>query len=131
MPGSVRESSRRPLGRSADRPTNPLRAQVTTRDRSPARFRRPLVIDLDETDRNDFHGTRDPGLCSASQRIFPTLKLHREAKGNHVFSDQTKASLPTTASPLGRLTHSSRDLASISLDNQCSTKEKHRHQRSN
>ena len=129
--GVVPEAPPRPPGRSADRSKNPLRARGTTRDGSPARFRRPLVIDLDETDRNDFHGTRDPALSSASLRIRPTLKLHRSAKGSHVLSDRTKAAHPTIARSFGRLTLLSRDLLSIFLDTHCLTKEKHRHQRSN
>ena len=35
------------------------------RDGSPARFRRPLATDPDETDRDDIPGNRDPSFRSA------------------------------------------------------------------
>ena len=54
------EASRRAV------PGTPFRQVEPPRDGSPAKFRRPLAIDPDETDRDDVHRTSDPALCSAS-----------------------------------------------------------------
>jgi len=61
-PGGPAEASRR----STDRARTPFGRVEPPRDGSPAKFRRPLATDPDETDRDDVHNTRDRALCSAS-----------------------------------------------------------------
>ncbi|MSQ44173.1 MAG: hypothetical protein EXR45_08210 [Chloroflexi bacterium] len=49
------------------------------RDGSPARFRRPLATDPDETDRDDVPRTGDSALCSASLELLSSALIDTRA----------------------------------------------------
>ena len=61
---------------SAARARTPFGRVEPPRDGSPAKFRRPLTTDPDETDRDDVPGTRDSALRSASLILCLVLTEH-------------------------------------------------------